>query len=434
MPARAFELQVVGSSYVSSKQRLANFRFWHVETLLNQASDLLDRCLRERREYDAASEVYRRLQIDLARQADQKKLAEDRIATGAHRSEFDALDKECAAAAGSRAELKAATDYYALCVPYNSPAPGPWRDGAAYHTALHTQNAYGVQADKAAIYREVARQEIDRKVIEKDILVREYDALVRYSSADEIFDYLGRAKQIEARVEQDFQDAFDRLTVASQGLASLYGYKPALPTDLTKPDSMNSVVLWLRAALQWVAAFSQLDQGSLQVVSLRKLVGEPSWKAIHTTAQRTGTLAFKFDLPQDLFQGLMHVRLRGLSAVVHIQPNAKGPWKAEIRLPSKARARHLNDDNTAGSFELLDQSDLPSCMIGRVESNQSPRNPELCGLISLFNASPLADPNAKPDEQQWLVAISTVREDSADLSAVDDVMIEVNVSGRRAKP
>src|SRR5438105_4692045 len=112
------KLQAVDLAYVPSKERLANFRFWHVETLLNQAADLLDRCLRERRDYDAGCEAYRKFQLDLARQGGQKQLAEDRIASGAHRAEFDALDKEFAVTNASTAALKAATDYYGLCVNY----------------------------------------------------------------------------------------------------------------------------------------------------------------------------------------------------------------------------------------------------------------------------------------------------------------------------
>ena len=45
--------EVLFADYKPTESQLAQFRYWHVEPLLNQAADLLDRCLGLRAQYNA---------------------------------------------------------------------------------------------------------------------------------------------------------------------------------------------------------------------------------------------------------------------------------------------------------------------------------------------------------------------------------------------
>ena len=57
----------------------SRFRWWHVEPLLNQAADLLDRCLRDRAEYDGLASSSALLDVQRLEDKLRRELVKERI-------------------------------------------------------------------------------------------------------------------------------------------------------------------------------------------------------------------------------------------------------------------------------------------------------------------------------------------------------------------
>lgn len=414
----------IGNHYVPSEETLARFRFWHVESLANQAADLLDRCLKERGEFDAHMESAVRLDMEIASKQQQTQLLLDRIKKGAHKVEHDTTIREWTGWKSTQLPLRNAEEAWLAAITNTSEAAQKFRDhGSLGGTSASLYNAY-TQTDKAKMLSDLAFDEIARKENEADNEVDQLNQLevARMGSLN----FKNRAALIKERLEQDFRHAYDRLVVAADGLKRIYGYREELPGTGSGSDHLNAVTLWLRDVLQWLVAFSQLDQGSTHTISLRSLLGEKEWKR----AIEVSPVQARFNLPAETFDTLSYVRLRGLSVIV-VAASQRGPWKAEVRLPTIGMIRHP-DKVLAGSSSgsILDQSDLPTCAFGRVDLKGSARQPEVCGLISLLNASPVSPADVPLDKQQWQFHLVGLGGKMEEIAGIGDILIELNIVAR----
>ena len=64
------------------RRRIQQFRFWHVEPLLNQAADLLDRCIRERTAYFELRAKWMDLKLDMVEFSMLQAVHDDEVAAG----------------------------------------------------------------------------------------------------------------------------------------------------------------------------------------------------------------------------------------------------------------------------------------------------------------------------------------------------------------
>ena len=82
-----------------------------------------------------------------------------------------------------------------------------------------------------------------------------------------------QAEQLKSHLQRDFEDGYNRLVVASDGLARIYGFKrpsgKPLPDNkrrLDGEDVLDANVAWVRGAIAWLVAFAQRDQAFTQVI------------------------------------------------------------------------------------------------------------------------------------------------------------------------
>jgi hypothetical protein len=274
----------------------------------------------------------------------------------------------------------------------------------------------------------------ERAQVERDAL---WEKVYQAQSPGGLFHYGERMAPLERQFSMDFREALARLTAARRGLRELYGHAPEFPQAGTA-GYFDAVVTWVSQAQRRLTQFSQADQNYVLAVSLKELA-KADWEAGRTAGQ------WSFEVPQELFDGQAHVRLRGLGLAVVAEPEpaetappkAKagqkvdlaapppppkpaGFWSARLTLPPVAAVRHLS-----GQAGELDQKSLPPVYLGRVADRDSPREPEIAGLGAAHNASPIGKP--------WKLALSSKSTDGTATANLGDVMLYLHVAVRGVK-
>jgi hypothetical protein len=230
-----------------------------------------------------------------------------------------------------------------------------------------------------------------------------------------------RLEAIATRFERDYTDAYARLLVAQEGLDDLYGYfdmpdvrhVPLNEREQGNLELLDQAVIWVRDAIRWLVGFGHLDQAWTAVFSIREFVGTDVFGS-----PKNELTVFRFKLPAERFDSHAFVRLRGM-ALFAVTDIPISPLRGSLQLPGRAITRHLGLPKP----QQLDQSDLPPCYFGRIESRQSPRSPEVAGMISLINASPISDGNAL-----WELTIHPPAMNG--FGNIKDIELELNLLGR----
>jgi hypothetical protein len=238
------------------------------------------------------------------------------------------------------------------------------------------------------------------------------DKMHRFFDRNSPLNYDERSKASYKLFSQDFRDALARLQVVQKGLKEIYGYDlplPAepLPTDESEFDYFNKCLLWSRQAISWLIRFSRAEQSLVLPISLKSILSDTDWNS----GLLTGT--WKINISEENFSGLMHTRLRGLSAFI-IGDEAKNKlWQLDIQVPTKAIIKHVS-----GNEVILDQSKISLCKLARVTDRNAQRDPDLFGLSALFNTSPIG---------KWKVQIIKSVPSSTDFLRVEDIHIDLHL-------
>jgi len=270
----------------------------------------------------------------------------------------------------------------------------------------------------------------ERSQVERDAL---WEKVFQVQSAGGLFNYNERIAAVERHFSLDFREALARLTAAQRGLKDLFDYAAPFPREGTD-GYFDEVTIWVRAAQNWLAQFSQMDQSYVLALSLKEL-SKAQWEGGRAAAQWT------FDIPAELFEGQAHVRLRGLSVAVAGEPEAAesapkskapqtplpaapakplGYWSSRISVPPTATARHVS-----GTTAELDQKSLPACHFGRVMDRNSPQPPEIAGSNTLQGASPIG--------KEWKLTLSPKSTDGTPTASLHDVQVFLHVTVRGVK-
>lgn len=237
-------------------------------------------------------------------------------------------------------------------------------------------------------------------------------------SADGVLNYAKRLTAIQKRFQQDFRDALARLIVVADGMQKVYGYTQPLPQVAagTVPyiGYFDDCLLWARAAVQWLVRFSRQDQSLVLPISVRESIGDDAWK------QGLERRAWELELGTNVFEHLLEVRLRGLSATVDAGAHHTASlWQLSVQPPKNGIVVHLD-----GTKVPLDQTRVPPCRLGRATSLGAAREPDVTGRSSLHNASPIG---------AWRVAVAGSIPRTKDLHHLEDVVLNLFVS-YRARP
>lgn len=258
---------------------------------------------------------------------------------------------------------------------------------------------------------------------ERTLVARKYMDIKTKSATDEdgILNYGKRLDSLETRFENDFGEAYSRLTKVAQGASLVYGYNEMiLPKYEDDPiQFFDNCLIWARHLINWLIRFNRKDQSFILPISIRNLMSKNEW----VESCKKGI--WNFNISDQFFSDQFHVRLRGLSVFPHGLKNnsLNGIVGANIKAPLKSYCKHLN-----GDVKDLDQSMLPTCKLGRVGERDFIRAPEVVGTTSLHNASPFGD---------WMINLYTPyrkfgkdsKDDDPDID-MKDLFIDLHISVR----
>ena len=411
---------------------VAQFRMWHVEPLLSQAADLLDRCYKERMEYMSLLTQQKNIELEMMQLNASIASAVQEKNSGVWDIDIQRLESntntDVLISPYMQTAHQHAHDYSTVLQNAGWPPEAHSAAAAEYHSYIWLQEKMAQQGTSIIqLACERNKKIIKELVLNSQINIQQTKEAER-TALTGVFNFDSRISGCCDRFKQSFEHAYVRLAAAEIGLEKIYGYyfsNPGekkfteIPADANKFDAL---VLSVRKALRWLVAFGQLDQAFTMVLSLSKLV--PVWK----DELKSGTNSlFKFSLTESFFAQHAYVRLRGISCYTQVNSEIS-PFAVDITLPSDAIYRHVR--NRAGSQTVLEvdisQSELPSCLIGRVDSKSSPRSPEVCGVISLLNASPMS----KTDNDTWSIELKSLREQ---VDNIDKLFVELNLTGRHIR-
>lgn len=193
-------------------------------------------------------------------------------------------------------------------------------------------------------------------------------------------DVQGRVDALATQIQIDFDDVYARLVSVNQGIEEYFGYIGQKLPD--KSGELEPLILWTRRVVSWMVAFAHTDQAAIISLQLSGLVPK-TWKADLKTLNEGEQASFEFAWDGSDLDDFGLVRLTGVSITLE---GAEDVLAEAIFLPpALARAQDLD-----GKWRDVIRQPMDPCRIGRIESRLISRTPELCGTVSLRNASPIS--------------------------------------------
>lgn len=413
----------------------------HVEPLIDQAADLLDRCLKDRSTYDdlCSKLLYVLVEVEEFRKLDQIHLDEQKA--GIYETPYNVSLAQYEAERHYQASLKAVQQSLSttfettldnntvnevrnamLCNAWLSGLPSFYQGTGQFTYLTPSFNNVKKQVDKhyldnaklitkynlalqrtdyelnklsneanlslsekrlfglkkqADWEREKVRFQQRRTVVARDL--QDFKAKAALD-ADGALNYAKRIIPLKQRFARDFRDALARIQVVEKGLKKLYGYDFPYPKDETAIDYYDQCLMWTRHVIQWVLKFSRNEQNTVIPISLKQIIAPAQFNEMIKSGE------IKFDLIENHFPGMCNIRLRGLS--LHSKEHRDSEnrlWKIIITPPKESRILHF----LTGKSAELSQAFVEPCFFGRVFERHLNKAPDIIGITSLYNVSPL---------------------------------------------
>jgi hypothetical protein len=449
------------------------FRFWQVEPLINQAADLLDRGLRDRAAYDELQTKWMQLRTETIQFDYLNKIHNDEIDAGYYELQSTQSGPEKRALEQTEIGTEAAISFLAQVVKdqfgrgtldgritdiaeiakLTTPANG---DRVKELTTAQTNWSLAVEngqlqsdvaarnGDKASINERRHAREAKATWDTKDVLFQRRRSEVtifmnevkKHAMADSggPYNYLEQMEPIRSRFGKDFHAAYSILLAAQHGLQLLYDSKGILPLIIDEPlkgkfTSFDACVSWARDAIRFLIIAGQLDQNYVLSLSVKTNMGEDFFtKAL---ANEGDTVKLTFEVLEARFAAQRLVRLRGISACV-VESTPGDTWQMTVRAPVRSIGRFVSDADAAEPNKL-DQSMVPPVRLGRVQTRQSQREPDVVGLTTLHNVSPLSDPEFKT-AGRWSVEVDRHSLNGTDAKSLIDVHIDLLLAVQHPMP
>jgi hypothetical protein len=416
----------------------------HVEPLVDQAADLLDRCLRDRAAWDeSSSKLFTLLQeIREFRSLDKIHIEEERA--GIYQTPFDV----------SRASYEAERDYLSglkavrksldytfqeiisekrMDSVHNAVTANAWLGGlpayktkddqaftylsyklstaatakeahTLYHETSHIISRYNLDLQRYnyenQLYNINAQIALSEKRFaglaaqvtwessnvefqkRRTIISRDINDFKAKAVLDPngVLNYVKRLRPLKQRFDRDFRDALARMKVIEKGLKSIYGYDFPCPKDEGAVDYYDQCLLWTRHVIQWVLKFSRNEQNTILPISLKQVLTQAQFDSVKESG------SFSFELLEAHFPTMVNIRLRGLS--IYVEENKEVDnrvWKVKVSPPAIGTITHYLTKRKTN----FDQSFLDPCFLGRVCRRQPGKTADIVGITSLYNASPI---------------------------------------------
>lgn len=450
------------------------FNSLHVEPLIDQAADLLDRGVKDRTAWDELAVKWTNLNLEMNEYVDLDEIHREEERDGLYDVPFQqsvaAYNSEVAYSWGLNfSEYKIRTWFEFLYGAgkfeeyVNAAALGGWIGGCvpwtfngqsfagyAQHTfnnvqdtvANHGMNSAAItarkqfnegyasmdlmrdstntlyQCSKSRLPGLLAKMNWDAKNASfqrrRTAVARKYQDLKAKAASDidGLLNYQKRLIPLRERFQDDFNHALSRLTAVQQGLVSIYGYDgPSLPAPSKEIDYFDKCLQWTRNAIQWLIRFSRMDQNVVFPISVRSLIGGDMFK------DGRKDKSWQFRLGNSNFPEMAHVRLRGISSyVMPTAGNEPRVWGFSLAVPKAGLFYHLN-----GTNHTVDQSKVPPCRLYRVVRRIDIRESDVAGATALFNASPIG---------LWTVTLDGAIPIGEDYSDLHDIHIDLHLAYR----
>ena len=457
-----------------SKSTDTDFSPFHVEPLIDQAADLLDRGQRDRASWDELGAKWATLSLELQEFVELDEIHTREEAAGVYevaaKQSLADMNAETSTMAGAATSnniisgiINSELSYSSINELSGAAQKAAWVSGLASYSfgggdfngyyvntfngvsdtvANHLLKAAATQSF-STLYRErlyAQSQQIslsstrdtsenkfegykakfiwdwqNRNFLKERTLVARRLQEIKSKLATDPNGILNHAKRMDAlqqRFQNDFRDAIARLNAVRQGLKEIYGYDVELPQNQSSSTYFDDCLIWCRTAIQWLVRFSRMEQSAVIPISIRSILGDDDWSA--GLKSGTWTLAVRDrDLP-----GMNCVRVRGLSAIsyVGLLSDEDRLWQLSISPPVEAIHSFSN-----GEKIILDQSRIPPAKLFRVTSRKATRDPDVVGLSAWFNISPIG---------KWRVSVLGSIPAPCLFSKLSDITLDILVSYR----
>jgi hypothetical protein len=448
----------------------SKFRFWHIETLVNQSAQLVEDCLNDLKEiYSLKNQsfIYNQEKNEITKNIEieerflMKFTGDDDIPNAIDEKSFSIqLETEKSIRDLNNSE-NSAYPYNANQYIIEDPRQGDGMKQSNNPNYYHLQNRLNrnnleiqkLDAELKILYKserdkkDIKEKERKQKIIEINKEKLKIRGENEYYSS--IFNYELFIQLANERLERNYKDLVERIFVIEEGLEKIYDIKPTIQYELNKKVSsgktqkytfeeiiedpllagqekmiyfnlsplqkINDIYLWLYDKIKYLASYSQLDQSFTSCYSLKELFTVDIFEKLKNSEK---SFEAEFKIPVESFPNLTHenIRFRGIGAFI-IGSAGKFPWKINIKFPKNAF--YLRD----AKENFVDQSEIPNCILGRVENINSQRNIEYCGLNSLINISPLTYEN-------YSITIEKPNVDYEQFGDILDIILEINLTGK----
>lgn len=259
-----------------------------------------------------------------------------------------------------------------------------------------------------------------------------WEKVYQAQSPGGLFNWSERIAPIERHFSIDFREALARLAAARRGLKELYEYAPPFPQE-GAPGYLDEVALWVRTARDRVQQLAQRDQDYVLAISVKELA-KSQWDAGRSAAQWT------FEVPEELFADQAHVRLRGVGLAVVGEPESAdaGTQKSKAGKGEAVPERPQGFWSARVSVPPTATMRLASGATSELDQKSLP----VCYLGRVADRdSPHAPEiaggipwhNASPIGKQWKLALAPKSTDGTLTADLRDVQLYLHVAVRSLK-
>jgi hypothetical protein len=409
--------------------RKRHFRYWHVESLLNQAADLMDKCMADLREYNSLLYNSEQFKLDLSTTEKELILEKQRLEL----FEREVIEAQAKIEFNKSAEIHfdgsiipKAQEVFDLNLSEGLRKPDHSKAG---------QNLFEckVRGEETKLNLKISKKQLewatsDKLYNENRVELRQKIIEIKNELAENglAFDFQSQVDISFEKLKLNYQYSLDRVIAAKEGLEIIYGYQSEIEQiDPSRIDKkVQELFKWISNSMVFLVAYGQLDQAFTKVISLFSLLNTSEQNRITNSVDEC---LISLRIPNDAFNVHDNVRLRGIGASLLGDEIATIPWGIEVAVPEKAIYKRANQ-----TF-FINQKELPVCVLGRVENRASFKNIEMCGAISLMNASPFAQSEAEGatgDQGLWIFKIKRPLNTSESFHDIRDIVLELSLTGK----
>ncbi|MGO6859800.1 hypothetical protein ACCS99_20025 [Rhizobium ruizarguesonis] len=225
------------------------------------------------------------------------------------------------------------------------------------------------------------------------------------------FNYAEQAKASRDRFVRDLHDGIVRLKACEYGLKVIFDYDNPAPASLLARDEGVHLIQLLNDFVAWTresVRYVAAFNLTDQGYTLTVSIKQLIGASAWADGLKSGQWTFLFG--DNLVPDQYAVRLTGIN--MFVRPSS-GTWTGNLLVPAKS---YYN--RAAGKPQVIDQDKVPKVRLGRIGSRQSERYQEIYGTMLLRNLSPMGI---------WNVNISSESTYGEPLSAIEDIEVDFDL-------